>query len=585
MRDHHHHQQHHSRYDGIERSSSFTRNERAYRNQSPPSQRSREPERHSRVASTSSYRPNEMRRRFSPPPPPSIPSSSRSRSDMRPSTTSIKSRLAPRVSNSSMGMRRTNVNTVKSMMWRGNDLRTGIIAKRSTAPVNRAKDYAKKIRQARLRLNENAGNTSSQRTKSNEEKSPKAKDPNESRKHDNDNDEDYLAIENEIDFDVDESEPTGGKVSKIKVKEEEANASNVTEGAGGEGNDDEEEEEESKKKKVKREQQKSSNEPSTSREGRTSRHENRVSNKRSRSRTLSKERVRKLDRIEYVCIHCNKRSTSAQEYRSHLSGRTHLLAMRTVGLRVRATLNRLRKIQREKQLEIEVMIKDVEDIPSNYCQVCKLNYRQSKEEHRESEDHKKIKSFLKPYCKICRMQLISPMKYEVHRCHTDHIRRKLKAQEASEDEMDFENMDIGDFKTVDSVGNVDDADEINDEGAANKDEEVVGKDSISKVEAHYCSLCHDFICRSGDEREDRFILDHCKSRRHLSRYHDRRREEERKEARNAKRDKESAEKSSTASKQNGSDVKHEKNDSNEVDRDADVNLDDNTYGSEPAEDN
>ena len=83
-----------------------------------------------------------------------------------------------------------------------------------------------------------------------------------------------------------------------------------------------------------------------------------------------------------------------------MSGRRHLLAMREVSLRVRATLNRLRKLQRDKQLEIEARIKDVEDIQSKYCQVCKLNFRQSKEEHRESEDHKKIGSFLKPYCKV-----------------------------------------------------------------------------------------------------------------------------------------------------------------------------------------
>ena len=77
-----------------------------------------------------------------------------------------------------------------------------------------------------------------------------------------------------------------------------------------------------------------------------------------------------------------------------------MLAMRRVGLKVRMTLNRLRKIQRDKQLEIEARIKDVEKITSKYCQVCKLNFRQSKDEHRESEDHKKIKNFLKPYCKV-----------------------------------------------------------------------------------------------------------------------------------------------------------------------------------------
>lgn len=61
------------------------------------------------------------------------------------------------------------------------------------------------------------------------------------------------------------------------------------------------------------------------------------------------------------------------------------------------------------------------------------------------------------------MQLVSPMRYEIHRCHTDHIRRKLKSQETSDspspfDDIDLEKMDIGDFQTLDSVGNVDDCD-------------------------------------------------------------------------------------------------------------------------------
>lgn len=65
------------------------------------------------------------------------------------------------------------------------------------------------------------------------------------------------------------------------------------------------------------------------------------------------------------------------------------------------TLNRLRKVQRDRQLEIEARLKNVENIPSKYCQICKLYFRQSKIEHRDSDDHKKIRNFLKPYCKVC----------------------------------------------------------------------------------------------------------------------------------------------------------------------------------------
>lgn len=76
------------------------------------------------------------------------------------------------------------------------------------------------------------------------------------------------------------------------------------------------------------------------------------------------------------------------------------MAMKKVSIRVRSTLNRLRKVQRERQLEIEARLKNVEKIPSKYCQICKLYFRQSKVEHRESDDHKKMVAYLKPYCKV-----------------------------------------------------------------------------------------------------------------------------------------------------------------------------------------
>lgn len=90
----------------------------------------------------------------------------------------------------------------------------------------------------------------------------------------------------------------------------------------------------------------------------------------------------------------------SQDFRSHLTRRTHLMAMKKVSLRARLTLNRLRKVQRDRQLDIEARLKNVENIPSKYCQICKLYFRQSKIEHRESDDHKKIRNFLKPYCKV-----------------------------------------------------------------------------------------------------------------------------------------------------------------------------------------
>lgn len=53
------------------------------------------------------------------------------------------------------------------------------------------------------------------------------------------------------------------------------------------------------------------------------------------------------------------------------------------------------------------------------------------------------------------MQCTSPMKYEMHRCQLEHMRRKQKKNEGSDDEIDLQELDIGDFKTVDSVGDDD----------------------------------------------------------------------------------------------------------------------------------
>lgn len=47
------------------------------------------------------------------------------------------------------------------------------------------------------------------------------------------------------------------------------------------------------------------------------------------------------------------------------------------------------------------------------------------------------------------------MKYELHRCSLDHLKKKAKKHEITDDEIDFQELDLGDFKTVDSIGDVD----------------------------------------------------------------------------------------------------------------------------------
>lgn len=47
------------------------------------------------------------------------------------------------------------------------------------------------------------------------------------------------------------------------------------------------------------------------------------------------------------------------------------------------------------------------------------------------------------------------MKYEIHRCTLEHLRKKAKKHETTDDEIDLHELDLAEFKTVDSIGDVD----------------------------------------------------------------------------------------------------------------------------------
>lgn len=137
--------------------------------------------------------------------------------------------------------------------------------------------------------------------------------------------------------------------------------------------------------------------------------------------------------------------------------------MRKVSQKAQFTLNNLRKFQRERQFEFETKVDNVEEIPSKYCKSCKLYFRQTKVEHIRTDDHRKILIFLRPFCKICDIRFPTPMKYEEHRCTVAHLKTKHRRAEffKEEEDKDFDmsQMNFGDFKTVDSVGDVDGEDD------------------------------------------------------------------------------------------------------------------------------
>lgn len=61
------------------------------------------------------------------------------------------------------------------------------------------------------------------------------------------------------------------------------------------------------------------------------------------------------------------------------------------------------------------------------------------------------------HLKICETRFMAPLKYEEHKCSVGHLKMKARRAEIDEEDDDdmFNSFDLGDFKTVDSIGDVD----------------------------------------------------------------------------------------------------------------------------------
>lgn len=236
--------------------------------------------------------------------------------------------------------------------------------------------------------------------------------------------------------------------------------------------------------------------------------------------------------IKLVCIHCNIKCVTFKEYQHHLYSRQHKLSLKKLSLRQKAQLARMRLAQRNTQREIEEAAKDTDDLNSQFCLLCRLNYRSEKAEHQASEAHRKMKKFLMPYCTVCRIGFKSPMEFETHNCSIEHIKRKSRqgneSTAASENECE---VDLEQFMTVDSIGDVDDQNEHEDEQMEKKEENStiddgkdgkskneinVGNEHVKKVEVYYCELCRFYLPSNDDQTAA--LAKHCGSRSHLRAY-------------------------------------------------------------------
>uniref|UniRef100_A0A6M2DTG6 Uncharacterized protein n=1 Tax=Xenopsylla cheopis TaxID=163159 RepID=A0A6M2DTG6_XENCH len=259
------------------------------------------------------------------------------------------------------------------------------------------------------------------------------------------------------------------------------------------------------------------------------------------SKDLPKSRYTGRSFIKLTCIHCSTKCVTFKEYSLHFRRSRHQVAMRRLGLQYNAQLSKMRTLQRNKQRELDEKSKDPY-LRTQFCMVCKLNYRQPKANHQASEAHREIKKFLTPYCRTCRLTFNNPMLYESHLCSLEHIKRKaridyLRSKTKSDEGSDegVKELDLDNFMTLDSVGDVDDDEEEEEEEKAEADGEKkdsseaekspkkkkkteinVGSEHVRKIEVYYCELCKMYLPRH--EEPEAALKKHCRIRTHLQRY-------------------------------------------------------------------
>lgn len=109
--------------------------------------------------------------------------------------------------------------------------------------------------------------------------------------------------------------------------------------------------------------------------------------------------------------------------------------------------------------------------------------------------------------------------------HQQRKARQTNDTPASDNECE---VDLEQFMTVDSIGEVDDQNEIDDEQSEKKDDNLphddakskgeinVGNEHVKKVEVYYCELCRFYLPLNEDQAAA--LAKHCGTRSHLRSY-------------------------------------------------------------------
>ncbi|XP_063821380.1 zinc finger protein on ecdysone puffs-like [Ostrinia nubilalis] len=238
--------------------------------------------------------------------------------------------------------------------------------------------------------------------------------------------------------------------------------------------------------------------------------------------------------VHLSCVHCKDKCATFAGYAKHLVSSKHRAAMSAVARRHKAQLLRMRVAQRGAQRELEAAAGAELAPRTTFCLVCRLNHRTTRHAHNLTDTHRAMKRFLMPFCRICRVTFRSPMIYEHHICSLEHLKRKAnqsarraspKAEASGDEGMD---VDLDNFMTLDSVGDVDEV-EDEDSGGEKKEESSpkkpkveinIGSEHIKKMEVWWCELCRVYLPRAeaGGADEAEALRKHCRLRIHLGRY-------------------------------------------------------------------
>ncbi|CAK1539970.1 unnamed protein product [Leptosia nina] len=239
--------------------------------------------------------------------------------------------------------------------------------------------------------------------------------------------------------------------------------------------------------------------------------------------------------VQLICVHCKEKCPNFGVYAKHLLSLKHRAAMSAVARRHKAQLLRMRVAQRGAQRELEASVGAELAPRTTFCLVCRLNHRTTRHAHNLTDTHRAMKRFLTPFCRICGITFRSPMIYEHHISSIEHLKRKAlqrarpaaspKAEQSGDEAMD---VDLDNFMTLDSVGDVDEV-EDDDSGAEKKEEEKpkkakveinIGSEHIKKIEVWWCSLCRTYLPRAeaGSTEEAEAMRRHCRLRIHLRHY-------------------------------------------------------------------